>query len=256
MMQFGVCGGPELARIARDAGYDYFEWSVVGLLRPREPEAAFEAALAEARAAGLPFPAVNVFLPGDLKVTGPAVDSDALRDYAATALRRAQVAGLEVIVFGAGAARAIPEGFDPVKGRQQMVDFCRWLGPQVEKYGVTIAIEPLNRTETNLIHTAEEAARLVREVDHPNLRMLIDGYHWAKDGNTAQGIIDSAGLIVHAHVAEPTGRHAPGPSQPCAPFFDVLRQAGYSGRLSFEGNLVDPQTELPLALETMRAQLG
>ena len=37
-MIFGVCGDPKLARIAKEAGYDYFEWSVGGFLHPREDD--------------------------------------------------------------------------------------------------------------------------------------------------------------------------------------------------------------------------
>jgi len=50
MMQCGVCGGPEIAAVAKIAGFDYFEWSVGGLLKPREPEPAFREALAAVRA--------------------------------------------------------------------------------------------------------------------------------------------------------------------------------------------------------------
>jgi len=107
-MKFGVCGGPEIARIAKDCGYDYFEWSVGELLHPREDEAVFTDALARAKSVGLPCQAANVFIPGDLKITGPAVDKQALQAFVTTALERAQKAGLKVIVFGSGCARGIP----------------------------------------------------------------------------------------------------------------------------------------------------
>lgn len=253
-MKFGICAGPEMAVIARDAGFDYFEWSVGGLLKPREDESAFEAALAQARAVGIPCPAVNVLFPPDLKVTGPQVDMDAIKSYMNTVLRRAEIAGLEIIGFGAGGARRVPEGFDPQIAWRQLVDFCRWLGPAAEKHNVTIGVEPLNTSETNILNTAEEAARLIAEVDHPSIRLEIDGYHWAKDQNALSGILDNAGLIVHAHVAAVEGRRAPHPGDPCAPFFAVLRQIGYDGRLSIEGRVDNPQEELPQALRIMREQ--
>ncbi|MEI7437507.1 MAG: hypothetical protein WCL16_11960 [bacterium] len=53
-MQLGVCGSPEIVPVAKAAGFDYFEWSVGGLLKPREPESAFREALAAVRAATLP----------------------------------------------------------------------------------------------------------------------------------------------------------------------------------------------------------
>ena len=37
------------------------------------------------------------------------------------------------------------------------------------------------------------------------------------------------------------------------PFFNALRQAGYDGRVSFEGKTDDPAGEFPKALEMLKA---
>ena len=252
-MKFGVCGGPDIARIAREAGYDYFEWSVGALLHPREDETVFEAALAEARAVGLPCPAVNVFIPADLKITGPDVDLPALEKYAATAFSRAERAGVEVIVFGSGGARRIPDGFDRVRAWEQLVEFGRMIGPLAQQHGVTVVVEPLNLGECNVLNTVSESADYVRAVDHPHVRLLVDGYHWSKDSDTVEGIVANGPLLAHAHIATVEGRRAPAPGDTCAPFFATLRKAGYDGRVSIEGNIPSPAEELPRALEIMRA---
>lgn len=252
-MKFGVCGGPDLARIAKDLGYDYFEWSVGGLLHPREDESVFEEALAQVKASGLPCPAVNVFIPGDLKMVGPDADLNALEAYVTTALTRAEQAGVEAIVFGSGGARRIPDGFDREKAHQQLVLFGRMVGPIAGKHNVTIVVEPLNLTETNALNTVSESADLVREVNHPNFQLLVDGYHWAKDNDSLAGILDNAVLLKHAHVATVDGRRPPRPGDDCAPFFAALKQAGYDGRVSIEGKIDHPAEELPVALEVMRA---
>lgn len=251
-MKFGVCGGPDMARIAKNCGYDYFEWSVGDLLHPREDEQVFADALARAQSVDLPCPAVNVFIPGDLKITGPVVDMQALRAFVSTAMQRAERAGVERIVFGSGGARRIPEGFDPARAWQQLVEFCQMAGPLAAQHGVTIAIEPLNKGETNVINTVGEGAQLAREAGQPNVRLLVDGYHWAKDGDTLEGILESAPLLVHAHVATVDGRRPPRPGDDCAPFFAALKQAGYNQRVSIEGSISDPANELPAALEIMR----
>lgn len=257
-MIFGVCGGPEIGRIAKEAGYDYFEWSVGGLLRPREPEDAFMDALAQARAVGLPCPAVNVFLPAELKITGPQVDNTALGEYIRAALSRAERAGVEVIVFGSGGARRIPDGFDPARARQQVCEFCRMAGPVAQQHGVILAVEPLNRAETNLINDAGEGAALVREVDHPSIRLLVDGYHWAVERDPVENITTNRGLIAHAHVATLDGRRPPAPGSDddrCVAFFAALRKCGYDGRVSIEGRIENPAEELPRALAVMK-QVG
>ena len=255
-MKFGVCGGPALARIAKAAGYDYFEWTVRDLLHPREEQSIFMDALRQAQAVGLPCPAVNVFIPAALKVTGPEVDRAALEGFVTTAMRRASQAGVELIVFGSGGARAIPAGYDPQRAWQQLVEFGRLAGLVGDRFGVTVAVEPLNKTECNVLNTLDECAALVREVGLPRFRLLVDGYHWAKDGDSFSGVVDNADLLVHAHIATRAGRRPPRPGDDCASFLNALKQAGYTGRISIEGDIHDPETELPLALATMRALAG
>ena len=251
-MQFGVCGNPAIAGAAAPAGFSYFEWSVGELLKPREPEAAFEVALAEVRSAGLPCPVVNCFVPGDLKITGPSVDCDALQKYVTTTFERAAVAGVEIIVFGSGGARQIPEGFDRGQAHGQLVRFCSMFAPIAEKNGVTVVLEPLNRTECNVLNGVGECAALVREVGHPALRLLVDAYHLLRDGDPCEDIVANGDLLRHAHIATIPNRLAPA-AEACdfVPFFEALVRAGYKDRLSIEGNIPSPGTELARAFSLM-----
>jgi D-psicose/D-tagatose/L-ribulose 3-epimerase len=42
---------------------------------------------------------------------------------------------------------------------------------------VKLVIEPLNRYESCIVNTAEDVSRFVAEVNHPNVRALLDTYH-------------------------------------------------------------------------------
>ena len=253
-MQYGVCGGPEIAGPAAKAGYEYFEWTVGALLTPREDDAAFRVALANAKAAPILCPVVNVFIPADLKIVGPAVDRAALDRYVAVACARAAQAGVAVIVFGSGGARRIPDGFDRAAAHAQLVEFCRMAGGYAARHGVVIVAEPLNRKECNVLTTVGESAALVREVNHPQFRLLVDGYHWALDSDSAADLVAGGPLLAHAHVATTTTRMAPG-SEPSdlGPFFAALRRAGYRGRMSIEGKIPNPDVDLPRALALMKS---
>ena len=252
-MQFGVCGGVDLAAVAQGSGYEYLECSVGGLLKPLETEAAFEAGLEAWRGAKLPCPALNCFIPGNLKMVGPQVDTGALEAYVATVMRRAARTGVQVIVFGSGGARQVPEGWDTAQAWRQLVAFGRLCAPLAQKHGVTIVVEPLNRRETNIINSVAEGAALVREVDHPAWRLLVDGYHWLLDNDRAEDIVANGALFGHVHVATAPNRLPPG-AEPCdlQPFFNALARAGYGGRISFEGKLTEPAVTLPAALVLMR----
>ncbi len=252
-MKFGVCGNMKLASVAAQDGYDYMEWSVAELLRPRESEEAFEASFSALKSATPPFQAANSFVPGDLKITGPNVDAPALEAFVRTTMERAARFGLDIIVFGSGGARQIPEGFDRQRAHEQLVTFCRMVGPIAHGHGVTIAVEPLNKAECNVLNTVAECAALVNEVAHPAIRLLVDAYHMMRDGDAFESIVEHGHLLVHAHIATIPSRFAPA-AEPCdvAPFFDALKKVRYKGRISIEGKIPHPETELPAALAMMR----
>lgn len=253
MMQYGVCGAPPLAASAALAAFDFAEWSVEAILKPREPASAFLTALEEARAAKLPYPVLNCFVPGDLKITGPQVNATELQTYVTTVFERAEQAGVEVIVFGSGGARRIPEGFEPEAAHDQLVRFGAMLAPIAARHGVTVVVEPLNRQECNVLTTVRECAALVREVAHPGLRLLVDAYHLLRDNDSYDDIVAHGDLLAHVHMATVPNRLAPG-AEPCAfmPFFAALAKAGYNGRISIEGTIPDIEKDLPAALSLMR----
>ena len=252
-MKFGICGGAEIAAVAAAAGYDYIEMSVAGVLKPRESDAAFQAALPAVTHAALPCRALNMFVPADLKITGASVDLPALSAYVTTACQRARLAEIPLIVFGSGGARRIPDGYDRAAAHAQLVAFCRMLGPIAQANRVTIAVEPLCRAECNVLTSVGECAALVREVRQPAIRLLVDAYHWMKDDDAAADIVANGALLAHAHLATKANRTAPG-AEECdlAPFFNALKRSGYDGTLSIEGRIADPAADLPRALELMQ----
>lgn len=252
-MRFGVCGDMGVAAIAAGVSYDYAEWNVAGLLAPREPEDVFRTSLEAIRAAELPYPVANGFVPGDLKITGPAVDDAALRAFVTTTMQRAERAGVQTIVFGSGGARRLPDGFDPQRAHAQIVDFCAMAGLLAHDHGVTVVVEPLNTEECNVLTTVGECALLVREVAHPAIRLLVDAYHLMHDADSYDDIVAHADVLAHVHIATTPNRRAPG-AEDCdfSRFFSALKDAHYMGRLSIEARLSAPETELPAALAVMR----
>jgi len=239
--------------MAARAGYDFVEMTAAELLKPLAPEQAFLASLAALQAAGLPCPAVNGFVPANLKITGPAVDSPALQSYVATAAARAEQAGVRIIVFGSGGARRIPDGFDRQAAHAQLAAFCRMAAARARDHGITIVVEPLNQAECNVLTTIAECAALVEEADYPAIRLLVDAYHLMRDGDAFADIVTHGKLLAHTHIATVPGRLAPG-AEPCdfSRFFRAMADAHYNGRISIEGKLANPAAELPAALATMR----
>src|ERR1022692_459880 len=60
---------------------------------------------------------------------------------------------------------------------KRAVDCYQAIGPTLSEYGVTIAIEPLNRFETYFLNTAADAVALCDAIGHPNVGILFDTFH-------------------------------------------------------------------------------
>jgi sugar phosphate isomerase/epimerase len=155
----------------------------------------------------LPLYAVNIFMPGDLKLVGPAVNETEILSYAEEVFKRCNRAGVKRIIWGSGGARRVPDGFEKAKAKEQFISIASKVAVVAKKYEIDIALENLNHTETNFINTAEEALDVVKKVNRPNFRLCVDIYHMLKEGEPASVIEKTKGYLVYCEVAEKENRH-------------------------------------------------
>jgi len=79
-----------------------------------------------------------------------------------------------------------------------------------EKSGVYLAIEPLNRFETDFINLCADARRLIEDVSSPMLRIHLDTFHMnIEEKNLPAAIINAGEYLYHVHASE-NDRGAPG----------------------------------------------
>lgn len=241
-MLFGCCCSIEQAQLARAAGFDYIECTVVSLL-PDANETLFAPVLEKYQRAPLPVRACNVFLPGDLKVVGPDVDRLRVESYVRTALRRVRLIGASVVVFGSGKARWVPDDFARSTAETQLVHFLQFVADVATTHAITVVIEPLNRQESNILNSVVEGVALAQQVKRPSIRVLADFYHMDEEKEPLRHLLDCKDWLSHIHVAD-TGRGAPGSGvYPYPEFVDLLRQAHYDGMVSIECRWQDFATE-------------
>ena len=98
-----------------------------------------------------------------------------------------------------------------------------------------IALEPLNRFESDLVNTAEDVIRLIKDVNHPAAKVLLDGFHMAIEERDLEKAITSVGdKLIHVQVSE-NYRGTPGTGQtPWESFKRGLTKINYQGVVSIE----------------------
>jgi sugar phosphate isomerase/epimerase len=230
----------DLPRVA-DWGYDYVE-IVPWLLGPDSDDPATAAAAAR-RVLASPVPIASMcgFLPDperlNLMVVGPNVDWDHLRAYVTRVFDRMQGVGIDVMGFGSGSARWVPDGFPVAEAVAQVHRFLNLCADLGEPRGVRIAVEPYNRQDANLMNTVLEALEQVRIVNRPSIKLMADFFHMMLNGETFDELIEAGPSLIHAHIAEP-GRGNPVTTRADhAAFLRTLRSAGYNGRVTQTGPL-------------------
>jgi D-psicose/D-tagatose/L-ribulose 3-epimerase len=145
--------------------------------------------------------------------------------------------GGKILVHGSPDQRKLDPG-DEENGRKRGIDCFAAVADAARQAGVTYCIEALARMQTAFVNTVAEAAAIVRRIDNPALRTMID---CAAAGLTEHEPVDAlvrrwlpTGLIAHIHFNDPN-RRGPGEGDLAfAPILTALREGGYAGDASIE----------------------
>ena len=253
----GIATPVDRASQLTESGLDFLTLSTGEVLVPDQDDAAFAAKLALLKSLKPPVRAVNGFIrPAHLKCVGPEANHDEVMVWAETVFRRAEQAGIGIVVFGSGGSRRVPKDWPLEEARGQFVELLKRMGPVAQKHHVIVAIEQLQPSECNFLNRIRDGAAMIRKVGHPNVRLLADLYHMRRSGDTPEDLRAAMDTVVHVEIAELENRSMPGVhGDDFRPFFRVLRDAGYQGLINIEAGGRDPQ-KIPAAIETIRAQEG
>ncbi|MDD5370635.1 MAG: sugar phosphate isomerase/epimerase [Anaerolineaceae bacterium] len=142
--------------------------------------------------------------------------------------------GAPVITIGSFRGRT---NFVGVGARERLAGILREAGQQAGLHGVRLALEPLNRYETDFLFTVEETLVFLKEIDNPAVGVLVDTYQAnieeaSRTGPFLQAI--QAGKLFHVHIAD-NNRLPPGCGMiDFAAIVESLNAARYTGFLSAE----------------------
>ncbi len=133
-----------------------------------------------------------------------------------------------------GKARQLPED-ERRREWDLAVSELRLVCKDAADLGVSIAIEPINRFETDMVNTVDDALRMIRAVDHPAAKIMIDSFHMTiEEMNLGKAVRAAGADLIHVQVSE-NHRGVTGTGlTPWNDFRDALRDIGYAGSVVIE----------------------
>lgn len=100
---------------------------------------------------------------------------------------------------------------------------------------INLCLEVLNRFENHILNTAAEGVEYVKEVNKPNVKLMLDTFHMNIEEDSISGAIRAAGpLLGHFHTGE-CNRKVPGRGRtPWKEIGEALREINYNGAVVME----------------------
>lgn len=100
---------------------------------------------------------------------------------------------------------------------------------------IKLAVEPLNRFETDFVNTVEQGLEFCQRVGLDNVGLLLDSFHMnIEEKDIPAALKNASGKIFHFHACA-NDRGTPGEDHlPWEEIADALRQSGYSGPIGIE----------------------
>jgi D-psicose/D-tagatose/L-ribulose 3-epimerase len=104
-----------------------------------------------------------------------------------------------------------------------------------ETRNLKIALEPLNRFESDLINTVDDVSRLINDINQPAAQIMLDSFHMSIEEKDIEKAITTAGdKLVHLQVSE-NFRGTPGTGQtPWHAYKKGLETIKYNGTVTIE----------------------
>ncbi len=225
---------------ARELGFDLLEICLEepGRVTPERVRAAAEEASVGVSVCG-------AFGPErDVSHEDPVVRRRAL-DYLRTCIDVAEAVGSRHVVgpmySATGKTRLLPEG-EREQQRRFAVDGLRAVAEYAGERSVALAVEPLNRFETDLVNTVEQGLELCDRIGLPNIGLLLDTFHMNVEERSIPAAIRAAGdRLLHVHACE-NDRGAPGSGHvDWSGVAEALEAVAYGGSVVIES--FTPQVE-------------
>lgn len=238
---------------AKSAGFEYVELALQDVLPLSDDD--FGKLAAELHRLNLPARTGYNPIPKQLMLVGTNVDQAKLDAHLDHLLSRAAALKLQYIDLNSAASWKVPDGFPRDKAFAQLADFSRRFADAAAKSGITILIEPMRGTDSNMITNIVEALKLVTTVNKPNFQMMVDYSFLRIQNDDLNALLAVGDHLRNVHISNPPKRtYAMSDDESdYATFFRLLKQIHYRGGISVHGGPVTSITEdAPKAIAFLR----
>jgi D-psicose/D-tagatose/L-ribulose 3-epimerase len=250
-MKYGLCCKEDGWALAGRIGFDYVEMPLSWIAQLDDE--AFSRLTEEAKG-NVPVLRCNLMFPKTMDLY--TVSDGELDDYLEKGFSRMDALGSALVVLGSGKSRMVPSGMEYGRAVKRLCAVTRRSSDAALRHKVTIALEPLNRGESNMLNSVTEASLFASLVDRPNVQVLADMFHMTKE-NEDWGHINLVGHLAHTHIAVRGTRGYPlEKDEDVAAFFSSLASISYDGTMSIEGKTTDMGNDGAKALRFLRSLHG
>jgi D-psicose/D-tagatose/L-ribulose 3-epimerase len=138
------------------------------------------------------------------------------------------------------------------KGRRNCVAALRRLAETAKQSGITLGLEAVNRYESNLINTGDQACAIIAATGAGNIVVHLDTYHMNIEEGDLAGAIERCGSKCgYVHIGESHRGYLGTGAVDFPKIFRALARIGYGGPITFESfssAVVDPNLSNALAV--------
>jgi D-psicose/D-tagatose/L-ribulose 3-epimerase len=132
------------------------------------------------------------------------------------------------------------------------VEVLRRLADQAGTSNVTLGIEIVNRYESNLVNTTDQALSLIADIGAPNVKVHLDTYHMnIEEPGFREPVLRCGEQLGYVHVGESHRGYLGSGTIDFDSFFTALGDVGYTGTIvfeSFSSTVVAPELSNTLAI--------
>lgn len=246
-MKFSICNDTytdrdchQAAQHAASIGYQGLElapstiWEDPGSITPQQASKLSS----DIHSTGLEIVGFHWLLTGaqDMHLTHPDTKlQDHLVDYVTHLARLCSDMGGKIMVWGSPALRNLEEDWSRDEAEKRAIDALHRICLKLAPLGVSLALEPLAKWETNFWTTADETWTTIEKVDHPNCQLHLDckAMH-DEDEGMSEIIYRHKDHFIHFHANDPN-LLGPGMGElDLKPVGQTLRDIGYQDWISVE----------------------